>query len=71
MAALASGIAGALEVDQDTLVNMGVQLALQLPNSREAEYDADRRGFHKYGAGLDMTPVALSHLHAKAGTAGR
>jgi predicted Zn-dependent protease len=53
-AALASGIAGALEVDQDTLVNMGVQLALQLPNSREAEYDADRRGFHNMGrAGYD------------------
>jgi predicted Zn-dependent protease len=53
-AALASGIAGALEVDQDTLVNMGVQLALQLPNSRGAEYDADRRGFHNMGrAGYD------------------
>jgi predicted Zn-dependent protease len=53
-AALASGIAGALEVDQDTLVNLGVQLALQLPNSREAEYDADRRGFHNMGrAGYD------------------
>ena len=55
-AALASGIAGALEVDQDTLVNMGVQLALQLPNSREAEYDADRRGFHTMGrAGYDTS----------------
>jgi len=55
-AALASGIAGALEVDQDTLVNMGVQLALQLPNSREAEYDADRRGFHNMGrAGYDTS----------------
>jgi predicted Zn-dependent protease len=53
-AALASGVAGALEVDQDTLVNLGVQLALQLPNSREAEYDADRRGFNTLGqAGYD------------------
>ena len=53
-AALASGVAGALEVQQDTLVNLGVQLALQLPNSREAEYDADRRGFHTLGrAGYD------------------
>lgn len=48
-AALASGIAGALEVSQDTLVNLGVQLALTLPNSREAEYDADRRGFETLG----------------------
>lgn len=47
--ALASGIAGALGVDQDTLVNLGVQLALQLPNSRADEYDADRRGFENMG----------------------
>ncbi|TVP62168.1 MAG: peptidase M48 [Leptolyngbya sp. LCM1.Bin17] len=54
--ALASGIAGALRVNQDTLVNLGVQLALQLPNSREAEHDADRRGFHNMGrAGYDTT----------------
>lgn len=54
--ALASGVAGALEVRQDALVNLGVQLALQLPNSREAEYDADRRGFNNLGrAGYDTT----------------
>ncbi|MEA5450937.1 M48 family metallopeptidase [Leptolyngbya sp. CCNP1308] len=54
--ALASGVAGALEVRQDALVNIGVQLALQLPNSREAEYDADRRGFNNLGrAGYDTT----------------
>ena len=52
--ALASGVAGALEVRQDALVNIGAQLALQLPNSREAEYDADRRGFNNLGrAGYD------------------
>ncbi|HZG39809.1 MAG TPA: M48 family metallopeptidase [Nodosilinea sp.] len=54
--ALASGVAGALEVRQDAMVNLGVQLALQLPNSREAEYDADRRGFNNMGrAGYDTT----------------
>lgn len=54
--AIASGIAGALDVDQDAIVNLGVQLALQLPNSREAEYDADRRGFSTMGrAGYDTT----------------
>jgi predicted Zn-dependent protease len=53
-AAIAQGIVGALEVRQDTLVQLGVQLALTLPNSREAEYDADRRGFHNLGrAGYD------------------
>ncbi|MFH7245545.1 MAG: M48 family metallopeptidase [Spirulina sp.] len=55
-AALANGIAGALEVRQDALVNLGMQLALDLPNSREAEYDADRRGFVNMGrAGYDTT----------------
>lgn len=54
--ALASGIAGALGVSQDDLVNLGVQLALQLPNSRSDEYDADRRGFEMLGrAGYDQT----------------
>jgi predicted Zn-dependent protease len=54
--ALASGVAGVLEVRQDALVGLGVQLALQLPNSREAEYDADRRGFNTLGrAGYDTT----------------
>ncbi len=52
--ALASGVAGGLGVRQDALVGLGVQLALQLPNSREAEYDADRRGFNTLGrAGYD------------------
>ncbi|QQE66100.1 peptidase M48 [Leptolyngbya sp. BL0902] len=55
-AALANGIAGALRVRQDTLVNIGMQLALELPNSREAEFDADRRGFVNMGrAGYDTT----------------
>ncbi len=54
--ALASGVAGSLGVRQDALVGLGVQLALQLPNSREAEYDADRRGFNNLGrAGYDTT----------------
>ena len=41
---LASGVATALGVKQDTLVNIGVELALRRPNSRRHEYDADRRG---------------------------
>ncbi|MEB3290238.1 MAG: M48 family metallopeptidase [Leptolyngbya sp.] len=55
-AAIANGITGALRVRQDTLVNLGMQLALDLPNSREAEFDADRRGFVNLGqAGYDTT----------------
>jgi predicted Zn-dependent protease len=43
-AALAQGASSLLGVRRDQLVQMGVQLALTLPNSRQDEYDADRRG---------------------------
>lgn len=41
---LASGVATALGVEKDTLISLGVDLALSRPNSRRHEYDADRRG---------------------------
>ena len=43
-AALVQGISSILGTDRDRLVQMGVQLALTLPNSRKDEYDADKRG---------------------------
>ena len=43
-AAIAQGISSALGVDREQIVQLGVQLALTLPNSRQDEYDADRRG---------------------------
>jgi len=43
-AAIAQGIATIAGVGDDRLVGIGVDLALRLPNSREAEFDADRRG---------------------------
>jgi beta-barrel assembly-enhancing protease len=43
-AAIAQGISSIAGVDRDQLVQIGVQLALTLPNSRQDEYDADRRG---------------------------
>jgi predicted Zn-dependent protease len=53
--ALANGIVGALGVSEDDLVNIGVQLALFLPNSRSAEYEADVLGFENMGrAGYDQ-----------------
>ncbi|MBD2663791.1 peptidase M48, Ste24p [Richelia sinica FACHB-800] len=42
--ALASGVATAAGLDRSTAVNLGVQLALNLPRSRQDEYDADKRG---------------------------
>ncbi|MDA0267606.1 MAG: M48 family metallopeptidase [Cyanobacteria bacterium] len=44
------GIAGALGVNQDALVGIGVDLALNLPNSRSAETEADNLGFDNMGA---------------------
>ncbi|MEM9088137.1 MAG: M48 family metallopeptidase [Cyanobacteria bacterium P01_F01_bin.53] len=55
-AAITQGITGALGVNRDRLVNIGAQIALQLPASRSAEYEADRHGFHSMGrAGYDQT----------------
>jgi beta-barrel assembly-enhancing protease len=43
-AAIAQGISSIAGVDRDQIVQIGVQVALTLPNSRQDEYDADRRG---------------------------
>ncbi len=43
-AAIAQGVTSLLGVDRDQIVQIGVQVALTLPNSRQDEYDADRRG---------------------------
>ncbi|NEP15732.1 MAG: M48 family metalloprotease [Leptolyngbya sp. SIO4C1] len=57
-AAIAQGIAGALGVNRDQLVNIGVQVALQLPASREDEYEADEHGFYTMGeAGYDQAAM--------------
>lgn len=42
--AIARGVATAAGLDQSTLVGLGVELALNRPNSRQDEYDADQRG---------------------------
>ncbi len=58
-AAITQGITGALGVNRDRLVNIGTQIALQLPASRSDEYEADRHGFHSMGrAGYDQSSMA-------------
>jgi len=58
-AAITQGITGALGVNRDRLVNIGTQIALQLPASRSDEYEADRHGFHSMGrAGYDQSGMA-------------
>ncbi|AFY72922.1 Peptidase family M48 [Synechococcus sp. PCC 7502] len=42
--AITQGIVSIVGADRNQIVNIGTELALRLPNSREAEFDADRRG---------------------------
>ncbi len=57
-AAITQGITGALGINRDRLVNIGTQIALQLPASRSDEYEADRRGFDTMGrAGYDQAAM--------------
>ncbi len=42
--AITQGIVTLAGADRNRIVNIGTELALRLPNSREAEFDADRRG---------------------------
>jgi beta-barrel assembly-enhancing protease len=42
--ALQQGIASAAGLDRNTAVNLGVELAVRLPNSRQHELEADQRG---------------------------
>ncbi len=44
--AISQGVTSLLGVDRDQVVQIGVQVALTLPNSRQDEYDADRRGLN-------------------------
>ena len=46
---VAQGLLGAAGLDRSTAVNLGVQLALNLPNSRKDEYEADQRGLATLG----------------------
>jgi beta-barrel assembly-enhancing protease len=43
-AAIARGVASAAGLDRNTMVNIGVELALRRPNSRKDEFEADRVG---------------------------
>ncbi len=54
--AISRGIAGALGLGDDQLVGIGVDVALHLPASREAEYASDGHGFTTMGeAGYDQS----------------
>jgi beta-barrel assembly-enhancing protease len=62
--ALAQGVATVVGADRDQLVGIGVQLALKLPHSREAEFDADRRGLLNI-AKVGYAPTAMPDFMKK------
>ncbi|WP_193200357.1 M48 family metallopeptidase [Nostoc sp. MG11] len=47
--AIARGVATAAGLERNTAVQIGVDLALRRPNSREDEFEADRRGLRTLG----------------------
>ena len=56
---IAQGLLGVAGLDRSTAVNIGVQLALNLPNSRKDEYEADQRGLATLGrAGYAQSQMA-------------
>jgi predicted Zn-dependent protease len=63
--AIESGIASAVGLSKNTAVNLGVQLALNLPGSRQNEFEADRRGlftFTKAGYDASAMPAFMRKL---------
>ena len=42
--ALEAGLASAAGLDRNTAVSIGVELAINRPNSRQAEFEADQKG---------------------------
>lgn len=54
---LAQGIADTAGIDSNTLAQIGYQLAVQLPNTREFEYEADEVGLEILRAS-DYAPIA-------------
>jgi predicted Zn-dependent protease len=68
--AIAQGVATIVGVGDDRLVGIGVDLALRLPNSREAEFDADRRGLlniTRAGFAARAMPAFMQKLQSSGG----
>ncbi len=68
--AIAQGIATIAGVADDRVVGIGVDLALRLPNSREAEFDADRRGLlniTRAGFAARAMPAFMQKLQSSSG----
>lgn len=67
--AIAQGLLSAAGLDQSAAVQIGVDLAMSRPNSREDELEADRRGFYNFVA-LGYAPGAMVDFMEKLLAAG-
>lgn len=66
--AVAQGIATAAGLDKNVAVQIGVELALRRPNSREAEYEADQMGIDMLGrVGYDQN-AAITFMETLLGS---
>jgi predicted Zn-dependent protease len=55
---IAQGVASLADIDSSVLANVGYQLAVNLPNSREAEFEADTEGLqYLRRAGYDPNAI--------------
>ena len=62
--ALSQGLMGAAGLKESTIVQMGVQLAVNLPNSREAELEADQLGLQNLQR-VGYAPIGMINFMQK------
>jgi beta-barrel assembly-enhancing protease len=67
-AAVARGLTTVAGLDQSTLVGLGIELALNLPNSREAEFQADQLGLANLRR-ASYAPAAMPAFMSKLSSA--
>ncbi|MEL7037439.1 MAG: M48 family metallopeptidase [Cyanobacteria bacterium J06592_8] len=60
--AIAQGVSSAAGLDNNAAVQIGVELALRRPNSREAEYEADRLGIVTLGRAGYVQDAAVDFM---------
>jgi beta-barrel assembly-enhancing protease len=69
--AIAQGLAAAAGLDRNTMVNLGVKVALQLPNSRKDEFQADQLGLDmlkQAGYAPSAMPAFMEKLLKRGGS---
>lgn len=69
--AIAQGLAAAAGLDRNTMVNLGVKVALQLPNSRKDELQADQQGLDmlkQAGYAPSAMPAFMEKLLKRGGS---